>query len=141
MISLLDNVDTRKTVKLAKAELKTVPRLVRLISSSYEMKVTQTFSLELKTFGTQNHNGVDDHLAKQEEALEELTPFIKAINCLNADEAHVLNLKYFNKDCLSDIQIWNKLACSDRHFYRMLNTALLNFAEAYKGGELMKYKK
>lgn len=141
MISLFDTIDDRRTVKLAKAELKTVPRLVRLVSSSYEMKVTQTFSLELKTFGNQNHNGIDDHLAKQEDALEELTPFIKAINCLNADEAHILHLKYLTKEPMMDFQIIDKLAYSDRHFYRMLNRALLSFAEAYKGGKLVKDKK
>ncbi|MEJ6349048.1 ArpU family phage packaging/lysis transcriptional regulator [Holzapfeliella sp. He02] len=140
-ITLFKELDYKSTKTKAKNVLKSVSNLVLILSSSYESKVTQTFSLELKTFGNSNFNALDEHLARQDEAEEELSTIYKAFNALSVNDRKILYLKYLDQHKKPDFMIMTELGYSESQFYNLLDLAIIKFAHAYKFGELLEYEK
>lgn len=63
-----------------------------------------------------------------------------AVNRCCELEAQIITKKYFSRYAPTDIALYIEMHMSESKFYRYLESALIQFAEAYNQGELLVYK-
>lgn len=141
-MNLFAELDYKETREKAKTILKRIRMLENIVGSDYAIKVTATYSLELKS----NTGGVSDlvHKAveKKIDAEIELTHIVNGINAIpDAYIRQVIIEKYKNKRYGDiDVAIYMGLNLTESEFYRLHDKGLMYFAECYKNGELLVFE-
>lgn len=112
----------------------------RLAGEPINQKVTATYSFEPKSFSGVEQDKFADGLAHKNANRVQLDKIHRAINCLDAHTRQRLYLRYMSEDYY-DYEIISMLGESHNTYYRKLEQAQLEFAEAYDNGSLIVWKK
>ncbi|WP_225743358.1 ArpU family phage packaging/lysis transcriptional regulator [Marinilactibacillus sp. Marseille-P9653] len=139
MLELFMGINKEITKDNADELMKLYRRLLRMADKEFTPKMTATYSFEPKSYTGTNPDTIGDAVTRKIVAQQELNKIVEAINKLNSYNRQLLYLKYMNKVELSDVKIYTELAMSESTFYRELEKAQLELAEAYEGGELLSY--
>lgn len=110
---------------------------IKRLAGSYTPRVTSTYSLIPRSETGLTSDSTSDRVSLMAEAAEQLKEIERAYKSLSAKSKNRIYLKYMTEDNLYDYQIYNSENISKDTYYRELSKAQLEFAEAYKGGELM----
>ncbi|WP_312730022.1 ArpU family phage packaging/lysis transcriptional regulator [Enterococcus sp.] len=142
-------IDVRKTLKNAREILKKYRSLKRMIAQSY---IDSRGSLSSKTFSDMpinrsNENIIENHMINRLDNAEkqliwkrELEMIEEASSLLTDLHKELIERTYFDKDEKTQSFIAEEIGFSIRGFERRLTIAVIEFAEAYKGGELIVWK-
>lgn len=142
-------MDKRKTGKNAREILKKYRSLKRMIAHSY---ITTRESLSSKTFSDMpinrsNENIMENHMIKQLDNAEkqlkweqELEMIEEALALLPDLHKEIIERTYIDKDEKVQSFIAQDIGYSLRGFENHLQRAVIEFAEAYKGGTLIVWK-
>ena len=136
-IELLDIIDEKKTRKEAIKVLKKYSRLRRIAGEEYAPKITISYSLEPRSSSGQTSKQVESMVVRRVSAQQDL----ELINNLSDLEyTRILVERYCRKKRREDYSIYSELGYSSSEYYRILNKALLEFAESYQASNLLVYK-
>lgn len=140
-IEMLDMIDEKETRKEAVRVLKKYNRLRRIAGEEYAPKVTISYTLEPRSSTGSVSKQVESMVIRRVSAQQDLEVIAKAINSLS-DMAYtrILIERYCGNSRKEDYTIYGELGYSSSEFYRMLNKALLEFAESYQGKDLLVYR-
>lgn len=140
-IELLDIIDEKKTRREAIKVLKKYSRLRRIAGEEYAPKITISYSLEPRSSSGQVSKQVETMVVRRVSAQQDLELIAKAINNLSDLEyTRILIERYCRKKRREDYSIYSELGYSSSEYYRILNKALLEFAESYQARDLLVYK-
>ena len=140
-IELLDIIDEKKTRREAVKVLKKYSRLRRIAGEEYAPKISISYSLEPRSASGQPMKQVESMVIRRVSAQQDLEAIAKAINSLSDFEyTRVLIERYCRKTRREDYNIYSELGYSSSEYYRILNKALLEFAESYQAINLLVYK-
>ena len=131
-IELFNQLDEEKTKQNVDELLSQYWRLLRIIGTSYEPKLTATYKFDMVSHSNSYQNPIDSDLIKKEEIRQQLVDIWQAYNSLNSYDCQLLYDKYFSKKKLVDYLIYPKYGMSERTFYRNLKKISVEFAEAYE---------
>lgn len=141
-MQLFREVSARLSKENAKHVLEQYRTQARIAGEEYAPKITISYSLEPKASSGSVNKATENMVARRVDAQNLLEQIAKAINSLSEIEyIHILIEKYCRKQKRQDKQIYLELGYSESEFYRVLDRALYEFAEAYRHGELLVYKK
>lgn len=127
-----------KTKENAKRTLKTYRNYLRIAGEEYSPKVTATYSLEPKSAPASPSRQTENMVLRRVSAQQELDHIAEAINRLSdANLSQILVERYCRLRFRQDKEIYPALGYSSSEYYRLLDQALFEFAEAYKNGELL----
>lgn len=107
-------------------------------------KLTPTYTLEPKTVRSYNSGSSQTEalVTRRVSAWNEMEAIMKAINrVIDPLVRQVLIEKYCKWQIKSDCAIYMELGYSESEFYRMLERGVIEFAEAYRGGELLVFSR
>lgn len=110
---------------------------VKRLAGSYTPKITSTYSMTPRSYTGLTSDSTSDKVSLRAKAKEQLKEILEAFEALSLDSRRRIYLKYMTDESLYDYQIYNSQNISKDTYYRELSKAQLEFAEAYKGGELM----
>ena len=140
-IELLDIIDKKKTRREAIKILKKYSRLRRIAGEEYAPKISISYSLEPRSASGQPMKQVESMVVRRVSAQQDLEAIAKAINSLSDFEyTRILIERYCRKTGREDYNIYSELGYSSSEYYRILNKALLEFAESYQASNLLVYK-
>ena len=140
-IELLDIIDEKKTRREAIKILKKYSRLRRIAGEEYAPKISISYSLEPRSASGQPMKQVESMVIRRVSAQQDLEAIAKAINSLSDFEyTRILIERYCRKTRREDYNIYSELGYSSSEYYRILNTALVEFAESYQASNLLVYK-
>lgn len=128
-------INDRKTKNKAKSVLSKYRRLNRMAGVSCVDLKSPIISDMPKAERTSN--SVSDNVLKVIDAQRERDDIIKALACLPYDSRLLLFYTYCDINKKSNQFIADELGFAERTLGRNKNEALIEFAEAYKGGELL----
>lgn len=111
-------------------------RIKRLAGNS-SPNITSTYSVVPRSYTGETSNPTSDLVQLREKAQTQLKEIEVALKSISADARDRLYFKYISDDQKYDYEIYNNQNISKDTYYRELRKAQLEFAEAYKGGELM----
>lgn len=127
-----------KTKENADNTLKNYRVLLRIAGEEYSPKVTTTYSLEPKSAQSSPSRQTEQMVIRRVSAQQELELMASAINRLSdLNLSQILIERYCRVRFRQDKAIYPSLGYSESEYYRLLDRALLEFAEAYKAGELL----
>lgn len=132
----IDNEITKKNVDYLLNRYHSIRRL----AGSYSPKITATYSLVPRSFTGQTSDSTSKTVDLRVQAQKQLKEIEDAFDCISADAKRRLYFKYMSDDRIYDYQIYEKQNISKATYYRELGEAQLEFAEAYKNGELMAFE-
>lgn len=112
---------------------------VKRLAGSYTPKITSTYSLTPRSETGLTSDSTGDKVNLRGKAKEQLKEILKAFEALSLESRTRIYLKYMAEESLYDYQIYGSQNISKDTYYRELSKAQLEFAEAYKGGELMEF--
>ena len=136
-MKLFADIDTNKTLALAKRKLRGYRRLLAIAGEEYTPKVTQRITDEPRGGGGQG-NATENMVLRRVQALNELEEIDKGIAGLSDLELGVLlEKKYCTRRPQKDIVILTDFGWSEDYYYSNLKKALLEFAEVYRHGKLL----
>lgn len=139
---LFKEIDTYFTKKNAYEVLSLYRRYARIAGLEYLPKVTATYSLEPKSFNGGVNKATEELVIRKVAAYDEQEAIMTAINAIiDPYIRQIIIEKYCAWQVKSDKTIYMDLGYSESEFYRMLDKGVLEFAEAYKSGELLVYRK
>ncbi|EJG39969.1 phage transcriptional regulator, ArpU family protein [Streptococcus pneumoniae 2070335] len=116
-------------------------RLRRIAGEEYAPKITISYSLEPRSSSGQTSKQVESMVVRRVSAQQDLELIAKAINNLSDMEyTRILIERYCRKKRREDYSIYSELGYSSSEYYRILNKALLEFAESYQASNLLVYK-
>lgn len=139
-IELLDIIDEKKTRKEADKVLKKYNNLRRIAGEEYAPKITTTYSLEPRTHSGLPSKQVEDMVIRRVSAQQDLEVIAKAINSLSDSEYTRILIERYCSGKRKNYSVYPSLGYSSSEYYRMLNRALLEFAESYQASNLLVYK-
>ena len=139
-IELLDIIDEKKTRKEAIKVLKKYSRLRRIAGEEYAPKITISYSLEPRPSSGQTSKQVESMVLRRVSAQQDLELIAKAINNLSDMEYTRILVERYCRKKREDYSIYSELGYSSSEYYRILNKALLEFAESYQASNLLVYK-
>ncbi|WP_227644917.1 ArpU family phage packaging/lysis transcriptional regulator [Enterococcus faecium] len=134
ILNIFENIDikqTRKNVRRLSKRYRNLERLVGPVKIDFSV-MTVTKNLK-STIDSQNEEFV--------EAISTRDSVIDALTRLSKIHFQVLYYSYCFPNKMTMYQIGEKLGYSDRTIERMKAVALVEFAEAYKSGELISLTK
>ena len=132
--------DEKATIEAATIILEQYKTLKAIAGEKYVSKITPTYSFEPKCYTGVIRNPLEDHMTRQEEALELIDKVDSAINkILDPYLRQVLIERYIKNNI--NIAIYMDLGYSSTEFYRLLDRAKLHFAEYYNNGSTLRYRK
>lgn len=131
-IELFKRLDEEKTRQNVDSLLLQYWRLLRIVGTRYEPKLTATYKFDVVSHSNRYQNPIDSDLIKKEEIWQQLVDIWTAYDSLNAYGRQLLYDKYFSKEKLVDYLIYPKYGYSERTFYRNLRKVSVEFAEAYE---------
>lgn len=126
-----------QTKRNVEAELKEYRRNARLADERFIPNVTATYSFEMKSFTGKRPEPVENYVTRHVDAVTYLTHVVAAMNKLNAYKRQILWAKYCDRRERNDKQIYMDLHIPERTYYRGLDAAIQEFAEAYENGRLL----
>lgn len=138
---MFPEIDKEKTKMNVHRLLSHYRSMARLADEEYTPKITATFSLELKGFGGKPSDQVSSAVTRKVTAEQELWKICRAMNQLNAYRRQILHYRYIDSRDMTDTMIYYDLNMSERSFYRDLEKAQVEFAEAYDNGRLLAEKR
>ena len=136
---LFEEVDKKKTKRKVDQLLSNYHRIRRVAGLPVEQKITASFSLEPFAPSNTPSNPIERGVIKKLEAEEILQDIHRAINCLTFTSRQRIYFKYISYDCAFDYEIYMNLNISKDTYYRELEKAQIEFAEAFQGGKLIEY--
>ncbi|NQI43729.1 transcriptional regulator [Streptococcus suis] len=138
---LFKDIDKFFTKKQADEVLSLYRRYVRIAGIEYLPKVTATYSFEPRTNNGPNR-ATEDIVSRRVSAQDEMEAIMVAVNAIiDPYVRQVIIERYCAWHEKSDKNIYLTLGYSESEFYRLLDKGLIQFAEAYRGGELLVYRK
>lgn len=139
-MQIIKDIDLAKTKEEAKKVLSSYRSLNRIANQGYEAKVTATYSFEPRSITNQVSNPMEKHIIRQEAARQLVQDIEAAINHILDAHYRMLLIEKYCKHHVKDWALMEKMELSESEFYRILDVALLWFAELYHGGERCVYK-
>lgn len=133
----VDNIDKKATKENVDELLNLYRRLARMADEEYMPKMTATYSFEIKGSGGSISDQIGEVVSRKFAAQQEIIKITKAINKLNSYHRQLLFERYMKRRPQTDIMIYVGLNLSESTFYRELEKAQLEFAEAYDDGRLL----
>ncbi|CYU66627.1 ArpU family phage packaging/lysis transcriptional regulator [Streptococcus suis] len=138
---LFKEIDKYFTKKNAYEVLELYRRYARMAGEEYTPKLTATYSFEPKSSGFTNKT-TEIQVTNRVAACDELEEITKAINrVIDPYIRQILIEKYCKWHIKQDKAIYTDLGYSESEFYRMLERGAIEFAENYRGGELLVFRK
>lgn len=134
---MFPEIDKEQTKKKVHRLLSYYRSMARLADEEYTPRITATYSLELKSPGSGKSDNVGNSVTRKVTAEQELWKIGRALNKLDAYNRQILHDRYISIKRKSDINIYMDLSMSESTFYRELEKAQLEFAEAYDYGRLI----
>lgn len=135
---LFEKLNNNHTKRNAYKTLKLYRRYIRIAGVEYSPKVTATYSLEPKSYTGKVIQATETQVLKRVQAQNKADAIIKAINAIiDPYTRQILIEKYCKWQVKSDKAIYMDLGYSESDFYRILERGAIEFAENYKGGELL----
>ena len=113
---------------------------IKRLSGSYTPKVTASYSIMPRSNTGLTSDSTGDMITRKIKAEETLKDIEKAFNCLTGESRKRLYFKYLAEDRQYDYQIYTNQNISRNTYYRELEKAQLEFAEAYRGGALLAFE-
>lgn len=113
---------------------------IRRRAGSYSPKITTTYSIIPRSFTGQTSDSTSETVDLRVQAQRQLKEIEDALRCLSGDAKKRLYFKYISDDKLYDYEIYEKLNVSKTTYYKELGEAQLEFAEAYRKGELLAFE-
>lgn len=132
---MFPEMDRDKTKRNVHRLLSHYRSMARLADEEYTPKLTATYSFELKAPGISDNVG--NAVARKVTAERELWKIGRALNKLNAYQRQLLHERYIDRRELTDIEIYYDLGMSKTTYYKELEKAQVEFAEAYDNGRLI----
>lgn len=132
----VDNIDKNATKENVDELLSLYRRLARMADEEFIPKMTATYSFEIKGSGGTS-DSLGEAISRSVSAQQEINKIMKAVNKLNSYQRQLLFEKYIKRRQQTDIMIYIGLNMSESTFYRELEKAQLEFAEAYEEGRLL----
>lgn len=140
-IELLEMIDEKKTRKAAERVLKRYFQLKRIAGEEYAPKITISYTLEPRGGTGHVSKQVEDMVVRRVSAQQDMEAIAKAINSLSClDYTRILVERYCTPYRKATHILYSDLGYSASEYYRMLNRALLEFAECYQGKDLLVYR-
>ena len=143
-MDFLKEIDKQSTKNNAYKLLKQYRRFSRMAGEEYTPKLTPTYTLEPKTVRSYNSGSSQTEalVTRRVSAWNEMEAIMKAINrVIDPLVRQVLIEKYCKWQIRTDCEIYMELGYSESAFYRMLERGVIEFAEAYRGGELLVFSR
>lgn len=113
---------------------------IRRLAGSTTPKITSTYSIVPRSFTGQTSDSTSKTVDLKVQAQKQLKEIEDALRCLSGDAKKRLYFKYISDDSLYDYEIYEKLNLSKTTYYKELGEAQLEFAEAYRKGELLAFE-
>lgn len=141
MTAFFPEIDTEKTKANAKRKLREYPRWREVLGSSFEQKVTQTYTFDLRDKNGSPSKPVERLAIRRVDAIAELDAIEHAVSSIfEAVHRRVLTEKFLTLLPPKDWEIYRELGYERSRFYDIVDAALLAFAEQYRNGCLIAYK-
>lgn len=143
-MDFLKEIDKQSTKNNAYKLLKQYRRFSRMAGEEYTPKLTPTYTLEPKTVRSYNSDSSQTEalVTRRVSAWNEMEAIMKAINrVIDPLVRQVLIEKYCKWQIRTDCEIYMELGYSESEFYRKLERGVIEFAEAYRGGELLVFSR
>ena len=139
-MTFLPEIDKKKTIKQAEKKLKDYKRYLRMAGIRLEQRITQNWNAEPRGASNQKHSQIESIVSRKDEAERELEAIEEAVSFIDDDLGReIIERLYFSKETIKHYAIYADLSISHTFFYDLRNEALLQFAEAYKNGELLAF--
>ncbi|MBC9722541.1 MAG: transcriptional regulator [Lactobacillus sp.] len=130
-------IDKKLTKRNAYEVLKLYRRYSRMAGEELIPKITDNYLFELKTVEL-SHIKVE----RQLQAFKELQAITEAINSIDKQYLRqILIEKYCKWHNKKDYIIYNELMMSETNFYLKLERGVIEFAEVYRGGQLLVFSR
>lgn len=113
---------------------------IKRLAGSYSPKTTTTYSIMPRSFTGLTSDSTSDTATRKAMAQQQLQEIEQAINSLTGTSKQRLYFKYIADDRMYDYQIYMNQNISKTTYYKELGKAQLEFAEAYRGGELLAFE-
>lgn len=113
---------------------------IRRLAGSYTPRITATYSLTPRSETGLTSDSTSKMVGLRSKALEQLKEIEDALKLVSAEARKRLYFKYLSEDGAFDYEIYYDQNISKDTYYRQLEKAQLEFAEAYKGGELIAFE-
>ena len=143
-MDFLKEIDKQSTKNNAYKVLKQYRRFSRIAGEEYTPKLTPTYTLEPKTVRSYNSGSSQTEalVTRRVSAWNEMEAIMKAINrVIDPLVRQVLIEKYCKWQIRTDCKIYMELGYSESEFYRKLERGVIEFAESYRGGELLVFSR
>lgn len=130
-------IDKKLTKRNAYEVLKLYRRYSRMAGEELIPKITDNYLFELKTVEL-SHIKVE----RQLQAFKELQAITEAINSIDKQYLRqILIEKYCKWHNKKDYIIYDELMMSETNFYLKLERGVIEFAEVYRGGQLLVFSR
>ncbi|MCY3031361.1 ArpU family phage packaging/lysis transcriptional regulator [Aerococcus sp. Group 1] len=131
---MFPEVDENKTIRKVNDLLDNYDRLKRMSLYDGNLTANYRYSPEKKTQSSSG-GGIGKVIDRRERGREIINEIDNAIELVDQEYQKLLKAKYFSKRL--DFDIYSSLSISKSGYYKKLRRAKLQFAEAYKAGELL----
>lgn len=139
---LFKEIDKKATKENADEVLNLYRRYANMSGKEYTPKVTASYSLEPRGNGGPVSRSTEITVTNRVAAWNELEAIMEAINQISDSFARqVVIKKYCERPILPDKAIYPDLGYSESEFYRLWERGVVEFAECYRGGELLVFRK
>lgn len=135
---MLDLINEKQTIASVTALLKeyaTIKRLSGIIGT-----VTADYSFMPSSVPSSSDGSMFRILERREKAQSQIRAIHEALELLSEEGEKLLRLKFTIEPKMTDESIAYRLGVSSASYYRLLKKYKIQFAEAYKGGELLVFK-
>lgn len=130
-------LDKKATIQKAKTVLEGYKTFKRIAGEEFVSKVTATYSFEPRSYTGVVSQPVEKYVVRKMHAEQKIEKIERAINSMNDAFLRQVIIKRFCENYDSNIAIYIDLEYSETEFYRVLDKALLLFAECYDYGALL----
>lgn len=132
----LDDEITKQNVDYVLSRFHSIKRL----AGSFTPKITATYSITPSSYTGQTSDSTSQLVGLRAEAQQQLKDILDAFECISIESRKRLYYKYISEDRVYDYEIYINQNISKTTYYKELGIAQLEFAEAYKGGELLAFE-
>lgn len=134
---LVQELNERVTRTNAKKVLRLYKKLERQTGKSFNLRSPVLSDMPKGPF---NGAVLEDRLIRQMDAERECLEILRAIELLEEREMKIIQLAYISATQYTNYKIGQELQYSERTIERFKSGALIQFAYAYKNGELLVWK-
>ncbi len=132
--------DKKRTQNNVKDFLKYGRKIRMMYQSSLSIRSSSNYSLA-PSYGKGGHsNPVEKAAMIRIEAQEEWKEIEAALNLMEESNKTLIKRKYLSQAPVSSIELAMSINVSETSFYRLIATALEEFAFCYRGGELVAWQ-